>query len=80
MKRRMRELISARRVSSDINYSSEVGTSDAIDAVDATVVLFASEREAGQHIYDLLHHRDTFQSFYGGKYNRSKSQELQAVE
>jgi len=49
------------------------------DAVDATVVLFASEREARKHIHDLLHHREVFQSFYGGKHNR-RPQELQPVE
>jgi hypothetical protein len=34
---------------------------------DATVVLFKTRQEAQQYIWDRLHHRDTFHSFYGGK-------------
>jgi hypothetical protein len=49
------------------------------DGIDATVVLFASAREARMHIYDRLHSRDAFHSFYGGKFNH-KPRELQQVD
>jgi hypothetical protein len=41
------------------------------DGNETTVVLFQSRKEAQQHIWERLHHRDTFTAFYGGKVNHN---------
>jgi hypothetical protein len=45
----------------------------------ASQVLFHTMEEARQHLFDLMHDREAFNSFYGGRHNQ-KVMEPQSVE